>query len=68
MEPIIVNYKPIKKNEIGCYKEKEGWYVWYWMNVEKIEGPLSEGEAKKRANEILEAGKALYAALSELGK
>ena len=67
MEPIIVNYKPEKHNEIGCYKEKEGWFVWSWANQEKIEGPFTEDEAKKKANEILEAAKYLYSELEKLG-
>ena len=68
MEPIIVNYKPVKQNEIGLYKENGGWFVWCWLNGEHIEGPFSENEAKKRANEILEDGKAFYAAMARLGK
>ena len=68
MDPKIVNYKPVKHNEIGVYKEKKGWFVWSWLNGEHIEGPFSENDAKKKANEILEAAKSFYAAMDNLGK
>ena len=68
MEPIIVNYKPVKHNEIGLYQENGGWFVWAWLNKESIEGPFSEADAKKKANEYLEAGKILYEGLAALGK
>ena len=64
MEPIIVDYKSEKHNEICCYKENDLWYVSYWFISHQIDGPFAtEGEAKQKAEEILKVGKELIAKL-----